>query len=138
MRRIYHRFPLRCDLDFDVEMPFYDVISKVISLNNTHATSKAGEDLVKLAVRVDVADKKTNMINVDEVPNLAEVSTDTVDFRINLIETILTGDRKIPRAGASYLLKVKENGMATQCFVVKEGSSGSTDAFDIKKIITGR
>jgi hypothetical protein len=41
-------------------MPFYDVITKIISLNNTHATSKAGDDLVKLAVRVDVADKKTN------------------------------------------------------------------------------
>jgi len=137
MRRIYHRFPLRCDLDFDIEMPFYDVISKVISLNNTHTTSKAGGDLVKLAVKVDVADKKTNMINVDDVPDLAEVSTETVDFRINLIETILTGDRRIPKAGASYLLKVKENGMATQCFIVKTGSSGSTDALDIKKMIAG-
>ncbi|UUX93369.1 hypothetical protein [Methanoplanus endosymbiosus] len=137
MRRIYHRFPLRCDLDFDIEMSFYDAISKVISLNNTHTTSKRGEDLVKLAVQVDVADRKTNMISVDEVPDLAEVSTDTVDFRINLIETILTGDRRIPRAGTSYLLKVRENGMITQCFIVKEGTSGDTDAFDIKKMIKG-
>ncbi|MDD4127754.1 MAG: hypothetical protein PHV39_08740 [Methanomicrobium sp.] len=137
MRRIYHRFPQRCDLDFDIERPFLDVVEKVTGMNNTHVTERVGEDLIRLDVHVSVADSKTKMIPVEEIPNLLDTLTDAADFMLVLYETILTGDRRIPRSETIYYLRVNEKGMMAECFVSKEGKKGSTDAYDVKKLITG-
>ena len=137
MRRIYHRFPQRCDLDFDIERPFLDVVKKVVGLNNTHVTERVGENLIRLDVHVSVADSKTKMVPVGEIPNLLDTLTDAADFMLVLYETILTGDRRIPRSETIYYLRVNENGMMAECFVSKEGTKGSTDAYDVKKLITG-
>lgn len=137
MRRIYHRFPQRCDLDFDIERPFLDVAEKIVSMNNTHVAQRLDEDLIRLDVIVSVADSKTNMVPVDSIPNLLDSLTDAVDFMLTLKETVLTGNRRIPRSETVYYLRVNENGMMCECFVSKEGTKGSTDAYDIKKLITG-
>ena len=137
MRRIYHRFPLRCDLDFDIERPFLDVVGKVVGMNNTHVTERVGEELIRLDFLVSVADSKTLMIPVENIPNLLENLTDAADFMLTLKETILTGDRRIPRSETVYYLRVNENGMMTECFVSKEGTRGNNDAYDVKKLITG-
>ena len=137
MRRVYHRFPLRCDLDFDLPYPFIDVVTKIVSMNNTHVTQRAGGDLVKLDLRISVADEKTNMVPVENIPALLDTITDEADFLLRMNETILTGDRKIPRAETIYYLKIKESGMMSECFATKEGDKGSTDAYDVKKLISG-
>lgn len=137
MRRIYHRFPLRCDLDFDIERPFLDVAEKVVGMNKMHVTERLGDDLIRLDFQVSVADSKTRMIPVESVPGLLDNLTDAVDFMLTLNETILTGDRRIPRSETVYYLRVNENGMMTECFVSKEGTKGNNDAYDIKKLLLG-
>ncbi|MDD4299138.1 MAG: hypothetical protein PHO78_00610 [Methanomicrobium sp.] len=137
MRRIYHRFPLRCDLDFEIEKPFLDVVEKVVGMNNTHVTERVGEDLIRLDVHVSVADSKTRMVPVEDIADFLDTITDAADFMLILNETILTGDRRIPRSETVYYLRVNETGMITECFVSKEGTKGSTDAYDVKKLIKG-
>ncbi|WOF15531.1 hypothetical protein F1737_01940 [Methanoplanus sp. FWC-SCC4] len=137
MRRVYHRFPQRCDLDFEIGRPFSDVVEKVILMNGTHVTNRAGEDLVRLDLKISVANEKTNLVPVDQIPSLLEKISETADFQIILNETILTGERKIPRSATVYYLRLIEKGMSTECFVAKEGNGGNTDAYDIKKLIAG-
>jgi hypothetical protein len=137
MRRIYHRFPLRCDLNFDIEKPFTDVVKKVIGMNHTHVTDRVGEDLIRLDFQVSVADSKTKMIPVENIPGLMDNLTEAADFMLILNETILTGDRRIPRSETVYYLRVNESGMMSECFVSKEGTKGNNDAYDIKKLLLG-
>ncbi|MBP2133085.1 hypothetical protein J2128_001006 [Methanomicrobium sp. W14] len=137
MRRIYHRFPQRCDLDFDVERPFIDVVEKVAGMNNTHVTQRVGDDLIRLDMHVSVADSKTRMVPVDSVPDLLDTITDAADFMLILNETKLTGERRIPRFETVYYLRVSEKGMLTECIVSREGTRGTTDAYDVKRLITG-
>ena len=138
MRRVYHRFPPRCDLDFVIEEPFTTVIDRIGSFDGTHITKKVGEELIKLDLRVFVADKKTNFERVENIRDFYDNTTETVDFRITFNETILTGERRIPRSETSFLVKVEEKGMSCDCFIVKEGRSGNVDALDLKNLILGR
>ena len=138
MRRVYFRFPLRCDLDFVVEEPFLTVISRIGSFDGEHITKKVGGELVKLDLQVFVAKDKTGFDKIEKIPGFYDTTTDTVDFRIVFNETILTGERRIPRSTTSFLVKVEEKGMACDCFIAKEGTVGNVDALDLKNLILGR
>lgn len=138
MRRVYYRFPLRCDLDFVIEEPFMTVISRIGSFDGTHITKKLGEDLIKLDLQVFVAKEKTGFDKIENIPGFYDTTTDTVDFRISFNETILTGERRIPRSTTSFLVKVEEKGMSCDCFIAKEGTAGNVDALDLKNLILGR
>lgn len=138
MRRVYHRFPLRCDLDFEIEEPFMAVIDRIGSFDGTHITKKVGDELIKLDLHVFVAEKRTGFERIEKIRDFFENTTETVDFRIVFNETVLTGERRIPRSETSFLVKVEEKGMACDCFIAKEGSSGNVDALDLKNLILGR
>jgi len=138
MRRVYYRFPLKCDLDFVIEEPFMSVIEKIGGFDGTHITKKVGDELIKLDLRVFVASERTGLERIENVPDFYDNTTDTVDFRIIFNETILTGERRIPRSETSFLVKVEEKGMACDCFIAKEGSAGNVDALDLKKLLLER
>lgn len=138
MRRVYYRFPLRCDLDFEIEEPFMDVVGRIAGFNGSHITKKVGDELIKLDLKVDVADKKTGFEHIENIRDFYDNTTDTVDFRIIIKETILTGERKIPRSETVFLVKVEEKGMSCDCFVARESPSGNVDALDLKNLIRGR
>lgn len=138
MRRIYHRFPRICDLDFEIEEPFMDVVRRIASFDGTHITKKIGDDLIKLELRVEVAEQKTGFEEIGKIKKFFDEITDTVDFRIRINETVLTGERKIPRLETSFLVRVVEMGMASDCYLYKEGASGNLDTFDLKNFIIGR
>lgn len=138
MRRVYFRFPLRCDLDFVAEEPFMTVISRIGSFDGEHITKKVGGELVKLDLQVFVAKDKTGFDKIENIHGFYDTTTDTVDFRIVFNETILTGERRIPRSTTSFLVKVEEKGMACDCFIAKEGTVGNVDALDLKNLILGR
>ena len=138
MRRVYFRFPLRCDLDFVAEEPFMTVISRIGSFDGEHITKKVGDELVKLDLQVFVAKDKTGFDKIENIPGFYDTTTDTVDFRIMFNETILTGERRIPRSTTSFLVKVEEKGMSCDCYIAKEGVAGNVDALDLKNLILGR
>lgn len=138
MRRIYHRFPLRCDLDFEIEEPFMDIIERMARFDGSHITKKVGDELIKLDLHVYVAEKKTGFENIGNIRDFYDNTSESVDFRIIFNETILTGERRIPRSETSFLVRVAEKGMASDCFVAKEGTSGNVDALDLKNLILGR
>ncbi|MEA2034828.1 MAG: hypothetical protein U9N40_04990 [Euryarchaeota archaeon] len=137
MRRVYCQFPQKTDLDFTIERPFFDVVSVISGMSGTHATNRVGEDLVKIDILVYVADLKTKLVPVESLPGFSDTLTEMVDFRIILNETILRGDRKIPRSENSFLLRVTETGMECLCSISKEGGRGVLDAMNLKMLITG-
>jgi hypothetical protein len=138
MRRVYYRFPNRCDLDFVIEEPFITVIERIGSFDGTHITKRVGDELIKLDLRVFVAKERTEFERIENIRDFYDNTTEIADFRIVFNETILTGERRIPRSATSFLVKVEEKGMACDCFIAKEGSSGNVDALDLKNLILGR
>jgi hypothetical protein len=135
MRRIYHRFPQRCDLTFDIDRPFTEVIRCIVRLDNTHRTSHEGEDLIKVKYAVDVAENRISFAPVSQFSNLPENITETADFRIILHEILLTPEKRLPISENRFFLRVHDAGGVCECFAVKDGSSGKMDAMDLKQVI---
>ena len=138
MRRIYHRFPMRNDLVFDIQRPFIDVVSTICALHGTHETGRTpGGEMVRIDFNASVAEKKISFVPVDGVPDLLYSITEAADFQIELKETTLMADRRIPRSKNVFLLRVREVGMASECVVVKTSTMTGLDALDLKGLIEG-
>lgn len=137
MRRIYHRFPLRADLTFEITRPFGEAVRCVTGLHHSHITDRKGDDLVKLHFVVEVAESKTRFEPVDRIPGLCETLSEVADFRITLNETLLTASRRVPISENRFFLRVQDAGPRCECFVVKDGSSGGMDAMDLKSHVMG-
>ncbi|NYT05729.1 MAG: hypothetical protein GKC04_05070 [Methanomicrobiales archaeon] len=137
MRRIYHRFPQSCDLNFDIDRSFADVMHCIQRLHRSHTTSRRGEDLVKLSFLVDVAEKKTQFVPVDYVSDLAQTVTESADFRITLHETLLTPQKSIPVSENRFLIRISDAGVRCDCYAVKDGRQGQMDAMDLKVLLKG-
>ena len=135
MRRIYHRFPPRCDLNFDIDRPFEHVIRALIGMDNTHTTSHKGADLVKLQYSVSIAENKINFIPAAGLEEIADSISEAADFRIILAETLLTPQKRIPLSENRFLVRVNDAGSSCECFAVKENSHGEMDAFTLRQII---
>jgi hypothetical protein len=137
MRRVYHRFPQKCDLTFDIDRPFSDVIKCIVRMHNTHTTSRKGDDLLKLRTLVEVAENRTKFEVVDMFPHLPETVNETADFRISLHETLLTPEKRLPVSENIFLFRVNESTHGCECFAVKGNAQGNIDALDFKQLIKG-
>jgi hypothetical protein len=137
MRRIYHRFPQRCDLNFSIERSFPEVIRCIIGMHTRHVTERKAGDLVKLSFNVEVAEAKTQLVPVDRIPDLAETTTESADFRISLHETLLTPEKRLPVSENRFFLKVIDSGGHCECYVTKDGIQGDKDAMDLRAFIKG-
>jgi hypothetical protein len=137
MRRIYHRFPQRCDLNFSIERPFPDMIRCIIGMHTSHVTERRGGDLVKLSFRVEVAEAKTQLVPVDQVRDLAATITESADFRISLHETLLTPEKRLPVSENRFFVKVNDAGGLCEFYVTKDGAQGEKDATDLRALIKG-
>ncbi|HDQ07591.1 MAG TPA: hypothetical protein ENN44_02245 [Methanoculleus sp.] len=137
MRRIYHRFPRRCDLVFDINVPFSDAAGTIVRLNGTHEAARLGDEMVRIDFQVQVADQKISFLPVDEVAGLLYNLTEAVDFQIELKETLLSSERRIPRSRNVFLVRLEEVGMATECTITKTSSMTGLDALDLKRLILG-
>jgi hypothetical protein len=137
MRRIYHRFPLKVDLTFEITRPFAEVVRCIVGLDNTHTTDRIGDDLVKLDFVVDVAESKTRFEPVDRIPGLCDTLSEEADFRITLNETLLTPERRVPLSENRFYLRVHDSGPRCECFAVKEGTSGGMDAMHLRNYVMG-
>ncbi|HDR74035.1 MAG TPA: hypothetical protein ENN85_09050 [Methanoculleus sp.] len=137
MRRIYHRFPLKADLAFEIAHPFAEAVRCIVGLNNSHITEKKGDDLVKLHFVVDVAESKTRFEPVDRIPGLCDTVSEVADFRITLNETLLTPARRVPLSENRFLLRLQDSGPRCECFAVKDGTAGDMDAMHLKSYVMG-
>lgn len=137
MRRVYHLFPHKIDLDFIIERPFSDVVAALAGMHHDHATDRISNELIKIEFLVSVADEKTRMVPVDTMPGFLENLTEEADFQVALNETTLVGEGRRPRADNIFLLKIREEGMTCQCFAARTGGTGTLDAFDLKTFLMG-
>jgi len=138
MRRIYHRFPMRNDLVFTIQRPFIDVVSAICALHGTHEAGRTpGGEMVRIDFSAAVAEKKITFVAVDCIPDLLYTITEAVDFQIELKETTLMSDRRIPRSKNVFLLHIAETGMASECTVVKTSTMTGLDAMDLKALVEG-
>ena len=138
MRKIYHRFPMRNDLVFTIKRPFIDVVSRVCALHGTHETGRTpGGEMVRIDFNAAVADKKITFVPVDSCPDLLNTITEAVDFQIELKETTIMSDKRIPRSKNVFLLRLEETGMACECTVVKTSTMAGLDALDLRRLLVG-
>ncbi|MCK8518869.1 hypothetical protein [Methanoculleus sp. 7T] len=137
MRRIYHRFPQSIDLDFELSRPFRDVLSCIAQMHNTHTTRQGPEGLVKERALIQIADERTQFVDLGALPLLSEKVTEVADFRVALQRTLLTPNARLPVAENVFFLRVVDKGPVTECFVAKEGRHGDMDAMDLRRILKG-
>lgn len=136
MRRIYHKFPPKIDLDFEVDCPFFVVMKFLWDLDGTHGTEKHGDELVKTIYEIAVADRHTQFISLDECGTYLNI-TEAADFRIILHSSILRPEGRAPLSLDTFLLRVEDKGDTSDLAVVKSGGRGNPDALTIKKLLQG-
>ncbi len=137
MRRIYHRFPQRIDLDFELDRPFREVLRCLQRMHNTHTTERKEKGLLKRRVLIQISDGRTQFEELDRLPPLEETISEVADFRIDLQETLLQPDRRLPVSENVFLIRVTDRGQRTECFVAKEGRYGGMDAMDVRQLLRG-
>lgn len=137
MRRIYHRFPQRIDLDFEIDRPFPDVLACLWQTHQTHTTAERGGRLVKSTVTIEIAGTPTRFEPVHEYPGYPDEVTESADLRVALRDAVLKPDAKVPLAENVFLLRCNDHGTRTECLVVKEDRMGEMDARDFKQFIQG-
>ena len=135
MRRIYHRFPLQIDLDFEVARPFQDLLSCVARLHNTHTTTKRGDGLIKERILIQVTDGRTQFLDLDDLMPLAENISEAADLRIDFQRTLLTPEKRLPIAENIFYLRIVDRGPTTECYAAKESSHGDMDAMDLRELL---
>ncbi|RXE57124.1 hypothetical protein ABH15_03095 [Methanoculleus taiwanensis] len=137
MRRVYHRFPQNVDLDFEVHRPFRDLLRCLQRLHNTHTTERQEGGLLKRRILFQISDGRTQFVSLDTLPPLEETVSETADFRVDLQETLLTPERRLPVSANIFLLRVVDKGPYTECFVAKEGQHGGMDAMNLRTLLKG-
>ena len=137
MRRIYHRFPQSIDLDFELARPFRDILTCIARLHDTHTTVKGRDGLIKERFHIQIADGRTKFLDLDDLLPLAEMVTETADFRVGLQRALLTPEKRLPVAENIFYLRIIDKGPATECYIAKEGRQGDMDAMDLRKILKG-
>lgn len=137
MRRIYHRFPQQIDLDFELARPFRDVLSCIARLHNTHTTSKGSGGLVKERIIIQVADGRTQFLDLDDLIPLSEKTSEAVDFRVDFQRTLLTPEKRLPVAENVFYLRIVDKGPVTECYAAKESPHGDMDAMDLRTFLKG-
>ncbi len=137
MRRIYHRFPQSIDLDFELVRPFREVLACIVRMNDTHTTVRGPDGLIKERILVQVADGRTQFLDLDALVPLAEKVTEVADFRIDLQRTLLTPEKRLPVSENVFFLRIVDKGPVTECYVAKDGRLGDMDAMDLRKMLKG-
>ncbi|HOB18641.1 MAG TPA: hypothetical protein PKK74_08115 [Candidatus Methanoculleus thermohydrogenotrophicum] len=137
MRRIYHRFPQSIDLDFELSRPFQEILLCLARLHNTHTTSKGGAGLIKERILVQVADKRTQFLDLDDLMPLSGNISEMADFRIGFQRTLLTPEKRLPVAENIFYLRIVDRGLMTECYVAKESPHGDMDAMDLRRFLKG-
>lgn len=129
---------MRNDLVFTIQRPFIDVVSAICALHGTHDVGRtSGGEMVRIDFSAAVAEKKITFVAVDRIHDLLSTITEAVDFQIELKETTLMSDRRIPRSKNVFLLRITETGMACGCTVVKTSTMTGPDAMDLKTLLEG-
>jgi hypothetical protein len=129
---------MRNDLVFTIQRPFIDVVSRVCALDGTHEAGRTpGGEMVRIDFSAAVAEKKVTFVPVDAIPDLLYTITEAVDFKIELKETTIMSDKRIPRSRSVFLLRIEETGMACVCTVVKTSTMAGLDALDLKSLVAG-
>lgn len=137
MRRVYYRFPTRCDLNFTLTSPFGQVLRCVAALHRTHTTSREDNDLYKRDLLLEIADDRTRFLPLDLVPDLADEVTESADFRFSVHDTLLRPEGRRPVSESVFLVRIVDRGPQCEVFVVKDGMRGSMDAMDVRTILKG-
>ncbi|NLB01595.1 MAG: hypothetical protein GX837_11690 [Methanomicrobiales archaeon] len=136
MRRIYHRFPQSIDLDFELNRPFREVLACLARMHDTHTTARGADGLVKERILVQIADGRTQFLDMSDLSPLGGDITEMADFRIDLQKTLLTPEKKLPVSDNTFFLRIADKGAMTECYIAKEGR-GDLDAIDLRNILKG-
>lgn len=137
MRRIYHRFPQQIDLDFELGQPFQKILSCLVRLHDTHTTSKGSEGLIKERVLIQVAERRTQFLDLDELSAPSESISEIADFRITFQRTLLTPAKRLPIAENVFYLRIVDRGQITECYAAKESLHGDIDSMDLRRLLKG-
>lgn len=137
MRRVYYRFPTRFDLNFTLTSPFGQALRYIAALHRTHVTCRQGNDLYKRDIILEIADDRTRFLPLDLIPDLTGEVTESADFRFSVHDTLLRPEGRRPVSESVFLVRIVDRGPQCEVFVVKEGTSGSMDAMDVRTILKG-
>ena len=137
MRRVYYRFPTRFDLNFSLMVPFPRAIGAIATLHRTHSNRREDGNLFKQHIILEIADDRTRFLPIDLLPSIADMVTESADFRLSIHETLLRPEGRVPVSEDAFLIRIVDRGPQSEVFVVKEGTSGSHDALDVRDLLRG-
>mgnify|MGYP000852388666 FL=1 len=137
MRRIYHRFPQSIDLDFELVRSFQDVLACIARMHDTHTTVRGADGLVKERILIQIADGRTQFLDLNALAPLSEKVNEMADFRVDLQRSLLTPEKRLPVSENIFFLRIVDKGPITECYVAKDGRVGDLDAMDLRRLLKG-
>ncbi len=137
MRRVSYQFPNRCDLEFEVDVPFSVFLNAIESLAGRQDNFRTDAGSIKREVSVFLAHDRLGFEKIERGANISKTTTDAADILITLTDTLLRASGNVPLNDHRFMIRTMERGARTEIFVTKSPSIDGFDAMDMKKMILG-
>jgi len=137
MRRVSYQFPNRCDLEFEVDVPFAGFLNGVESLAGRQDNFRTDAGPIKREISVFLAHDRLGFEKIEHGANISKTTTDAADILIILTDTLLKASGNVPLNDHRFMIRTMEKGERTEIFITKSPSIEGFDAMDMKKMILG-
>lgn len=137
MRRVSYQFPNRCDLEFEVDVPFSTFLNAVESLADRQDNFRTDAGPIKREIAVFLAQDRLGFEKIARGANISKTTTDAADVLITLTDTILKASGNVPLNEHRFMIRSMEKAGRTEIFITKSPPIEGFDAMDMKKMIRG-
>ncbi|HJK01071.1 MAG TPA: hypothetical protein O0X73_02045 [Methanocorpusculum sp.] len=135
MRRVSYQYPNRCDLKFEVAVPFAVFLAAVESLVGRQNNFRTDAGLIKREFSVFLAHGRFDFEKIEPGANISKTTTDAADILITITDTLLKASGSIPLDDHQFMIRTVDKGARTEVFIAKSSGFSGFDALDMKKII---
>jgi len=98
---------------------------------------RGADGLVKERILIQIADGRTQFLDLNALAPLSEKVNEMADFRVDLQRSLLTPEKRLPVSENIFFLRIVDKGPITECYVAKDGRVGDLDAMDLRRLLKG-
>ena len=137
MRRVSYQFPNRCDLEFEIDVPFPAFLNAVESLSGRQDNFRTERGPIKREISVLLANDRLGFEQIVKGSCMSKIATDAADIVVVLTETLLKASGNVPLNDHRFMIRTIEKCDRTEVFITKSPSIEGFDSMDMKKMILG-
>lgn len=137
MRRVSYQFPNRCDLEFEVDVPFPIFLDKVAGLSGKQDNFRNEKGPVKREIAVSLAHDRLGFEPILPGTQMSRMATEGADILVTLTDSLLKASGNMPLAEHKFMVRTIEKADRTEVFITKAVQTDGFDSMDMKMMILG-